>query len=620
MAGGLFSHYQQTAQKQYASNPANFAVGQNKVWEELSPSEKASSLFKEYGKKTADFAGEVAVGMKDAVTETAVGLADVALRTSPIETVRNIGSGIQEVAKRQPGVPMGLAYEKGVFESKARPLMLEKLTGQQLKNPDGSVNWDFARKFVGRTMEAPTYAYAGAVKGAELVGKGLLSRIITRTASTIPEAGINTGLQAFEDGSTENAGVNFLANALLMSGVSNVVGEIKLPKDILNKTVSDIEVQVGKLTPEQKIDVQDALKQGVKSEEILTNLQKVVKNEVTPDEVATKVNAAVEPPKVETPEVKVETPQSPLLQEAGKYKSAEEFVDAKVFDKTNPLPTADQAGFLKTLSSEEKTVVERLKDIEFRRASLNRDAGYKPNVISKEDTAFYKENVGKYKKRFNDYISEANNIKSQLTDLYNKAQGGALKTEPKTVEVPRSQMPVGTGQEKVSRLEARMTGNLGKLTPEQIDEIGLSTYKQMNRAEQKTAAIDYVTKNPDDALKIISGEMEPPKGILKNSIYVAMDALGHEDQALALKIASAASTRGGQELNILKELSADSPVTAMREVSDARIQATEKRLKSGSVAKTRNEITGTAKKTVDKTVTRAIKEDWNNFVDAIKCK
>ena len=738
MAGGLFSHYQQKSQKQYASNPANFAVGQNKVWEELSSTEKASSLFQEYGKKTVDFSKEVGVGMAKAVAETGTALADTALRTSPIETARNVASGIQEVMKGTSGVPVSLAFEKGFQESKARPLMFEKLTGENLKNKDGTVNWDFARKFVGRAMEGPTYAYAGGVQAGELIGKGLLSRILTRTASTLPEAGINTALQAGEQGNTDNIGQNFLINALLMSGVSNVVGEIKLPKDILNNTVSDIETQVGKLTPEQKIDVQDALKQGVKSDEILANLKKVVKNEITPEEVAAKVNAAIVPKEpldatsvasyIDKNGVKVttrlskqelevladeirtipaakdgnsqihldaETPvlkdavkdgtarevsrdefiaghpqakevfektrvqgESPLLQEARKYESAEEFVkaqgtplyrgatkDSMLRDRGRGTSFSTDKSVAEKFVTNDQTGAPRTNGVmgEFVLPSDAKVLDASSLTASKIKADLNRTNIVKYAKengydaiRFGDKTAKGTGwaseeeirilnhdkikTKSQLTDLYNKAQGGAPKAEPKTVEVLQSQTPVGTGQEKVSRLEARMTGNLGKLTPEQIDEIGLSTYNQMNKAEQIKGAAEYVTANPNDVIKILSGEMEPPKGLLRNSIYVAAENAAHDDAGLARKLASLQSTRLGQELSILSEAMEDSPVKAMRDVSDARIQAVERRLKSGSVSKTRNEITKKAKESVDKTVTKAIKEDWASFVESISCR
>lgn len=592
--GGLFSHYQQKAQKQYSSNPANFAVGQNKVWEELSSTEKASSLFQEYGKKTADFSKEVGKGIVKAATETAVVIGDVAQRISPAENIRNTTAGLREVAKNQPGVPQDIAYQKGFQEDKARPLMLEKLTGDSLKNEDGTVNWDFARKFVGRSMEAPTYVYAGGVKAAELAGKGLLSRIVTRTASTLPEAGINTALQTGQEGTTENLGANFLANALLMSGVSNVVGEIRLPKDILNKTVSDIEGQVGKLTPEQKVDVQDALKQGVKSEEILTNLEKVKNNTVTPEEVAEIVNRNITPKEsldatsvasyIDKSGVKVTTRLSKRELEI-------------LADEIRTIPVAKDGNSQIHLDAETPVLQDAVKDGTAREVSRDEFISGHPQA----------------KEVFEKTTQDTEPPKLEPTPVIKDVEA------PSTVKVPQSQMPVGTGKEKVSRLEARMTGNLGKLTPEQIDELGLSTYNQMNKADQIKSAAEYVTENPDDGIKILSGEMEPPKGILKNSIYVAMENAAHDDAGLARRLASLGSTRAGQELSILTEALEDSPVKSMREVSDARIQATEKRLKSGSVTKTRNEITGTAKKVVEKTVTKAIKEDWNSFVDAIKC-
>lgn len=672
---GELSHKAARLKQKYSSDPKNFAYAQTKVWDELSPLEKASSMFQEYTSKGAALAKEVGSGMKTAATEAIVTGADIKERLSPTEFGANINAGIKEVITGDKNVPASIRFQKGRAERQARPLMMERLTGQQLKNEDGTVNWDFARKFVGRAMEIPTYGYAGAVQGSSLVGKGLLTRLLTRTARSVPEAGVNTAIQTFEEGSTENWKTNMLANTLLMSGVSNIAGEIKFPTEVLNKTIGDIEGQVGKLTPEQKLDVQDALRQGVKSEDILTNLQKVVKNEVTPDEVAAKVNAAVESPKVETPEAKVETPDDPLLQEARKYKSAEEFTNSSpsyyhVTDSANAssiekggftgkvgersmaskgdmqggtflYPEKESAGgFSKNFKN--PATIETKVNGKIYDANRETKYGWEDNLQTQEIASDPKILAQLKKDGYVGVTStelgtpatfvfdpSAIKTKSQLTDIWKKAQGETPKLEstpiiketetPKEVKVPQSQMPVGTGKEKVSRLEARMTGNLGKLTPEQIDTIGLATYKQMNKADQIKAAAEYVTANPDNVIKILSGEMEPPKGLLKNSIYVAAENLAHDDAGLARKLASLQSTRLGQELSILTEALEDSPVKAMREVSDARIQATEKHLKSGSVSKTRTEITKKAKESVDKTVAKAIKEDWNSFVDAIKC-
>lgn len=306
---GIFSYNKARLYQKYSTDPKNFAYGQEKVWSELNPIEKASSLFQQYSSK----AGEMAVGMGKAVAETGASIADTALRMSPLEPLRNVASGIGEVINpEQPGSSAIQSYQKGVAESQARPLLFEKLTGENLKNTDGSVNWDLARKFVGRAIEAPTYFAAATVKSSELIGKGLLSRILARTVKTLPLAGINTAIQKGEEGTTQGLGTSFLANALLLSGVSNLAGEIKFPKEVLNDTVSKVEKEIGTLTPEQKVDIHASLKQGIKPEDIINNLKKVVSNKVTPDEVATIINKQVEN-KVSTTPIKSQPPQEGVI-------------------------------------------------------------------------------------------------------------------------------------------------------------------------------------------------------------------------------------------------------------------------------------------------------------------
>ena len=261
--------------------------------------------------------------------ETGAAILDTAVRTSPLESVINTASGISSVVSGPANVPASLRYNQGVQESKGRKTLFEKVSGKELTNPDGSINWDAGRQFIGRAAEAPTYVYSGAVQGAEMAGKGLLTRLLTRTIKSTPEASVNTGIQQFEQGNTENIGTNFLANALLLSGISNIAGEVRFSKEVAKKTISDIESEIGTLSLSEKADVLESIKQGVKPADIVENVRKVKNNEVAPEELATKINeqAGVSEPKQKT-EVKT-TPEDPLLQEARKYKSAEDFVKAQ---------------------------------------------------------------------------------------------------------------------------------------------------------------------------------------------------------------------------------------------------------------------------------------------------
>ncbi|MCR4324146.1 MAG: RelA/SpoT domain-containing protein [Candidatus Curtissbacteria bacterium] len=203
---------------------------------------------------------------------------------------------------------------------------------------------------------------------------------------------------------------------------------------------------------------------------------------------------------------------------------------------------------------------------------------------------------------------EADKIRS------NKIANDLMKGESE-IKVPRNQLPVGEGKEKLSRLEARVTKSLDKAPQEIKDQLGLSTYKEMSKKENIAKASDYVSKNPNEALAVLAGEKEAPKGILRNSIYVAMQNLAEGDVALARRLASLQSTRLGQELSILTEIDPDSPVKLMSDIVKVREEAFKRRY-SG---KTPTEMSNKVVADIQKRVKTPDKYDWGKFVESIKC-
>lgn len=184
------------------------------------------------------------------------------------------------------------------------------------------------------------------------------------------------------------------------------------------------------------------------------------------------------------------------------------------------------------------------------------------------------------------------------------------------VNVPRSQLPVAVteGKEKVSKLEARMKGVVGEATPEQIKELGLSTFKQMNQNDQIAKAADYVTKNPEDALRVLKGEIEPPKGLIPESIYIALTETAKGDLELATKLSSLQATSIGQRMGILRKLNKNSPVKIMGDIYKIREENIIKRTK-----KSVKENIDIETKEIKKKVKIPNKNDWNSFIDSIQC-
>lgn len=182
------------------------------------------------------------------------------------------------------------------------------------------------------------------------------------------------------------------------------------------------------------------------------------------------------------------------------------------------------------------------------------------------------------------------------------------------IKIPSAQMPVGEGKVKVSRLEARTKDVLGEMSQEEIDRLGLTTYNQMNKKENITLASKYVAENTEQALRVIKGEIDPPAGMLKNSIYVALKALGAENTDIALKIASLGSTRMGQEISILSEIDKDSPVSMMEDVVKTRIEAFERKTGRKSSAKIKNEVSK-----IDAEMKAPSGRQWDSFLKDILC-
>lgn len=397
----------------------------------------------------------------------------------------------------------------------------------------------------------------------------------------------------------------------------------------------ELSLKIATTDNEKKIST---LLKGTVPDDQISQLSRIFKNmedEVEIDKILQEFRAkdvpTVTPKETGVPIEKVEiTPSKvdPLLQEAKKYKSAEEFVDAKIFDKQNPLPTADQNGFLKTLSTEDKQIVERLKDIEFRRASLNRDTGYKPNKISNEDAAFYKENVGKYKKRFNDYISEANNIKSQLTDLYNKAQGGVEKkipkTEPKKTEAPKKKAESKKEEPRPTKTKSGLSATtLRDATKsgmeKELRDLDVPELDTLNMAEQADKAVKLIMEDEDLAIRIAIGDENPPAGLKVGSVYSAVKemAIKNGDIDLIMRLATSENINAlarefGQEVKAFDSGIARDPVKVIKQILDIRKEA------AGDTATA--DVKAAIKDMKDKVVkTDTTDTDVASFITGIKC-
>jgi hypothetical protein len=193
---------------------------------------------------------------------------------------------------------------------------------------------------------------------------------------------------------------------------------------------------------------------------------------------------------------------------------------------------------------------------------------------------------------------------------------GTLKPKP-TPTAPLK--PIGEGATKTSKLGASVQQKAidKKLT----DTLGdLPKYSSINMKEQAAYATELLASDEARAIRIARGFEVPPSNVLPESIYTAVENKALADGNIELLRQLAQSTRVGeatamgQRIRALAERDPDSAVTHIRQISEARQAALEKRTKTSvaeAVQKTASEI--------KRNIKEPTKTDWNMFVESLKC-
>jgi hypothetical protein len=152
----------------------------------------------------------------------------------------------------------------------------------------------------------------------------------------------------------------------------------------------------------------------------------------------------------------------------------------------------------------------------------------------------------------------------------------------------------------------------------------LPEYEKVSVDDQAEQALKILVTDPAYALDIALGKVEPPPGLLPESMFnaVEVDALARGDAETLLQLATQSSlvsdaTVMGQRLRMLAERNPDSPVSMMKDVIKEKQKALEK--KTGkSTSENVKEETAKLKESIDKA--KPDKMDWRAFIESIKCK
>jgi hypothetical protein len=190
-------------------------------------------------------------------------------------------------------------------------------------------------------------------------------------------------------------------------------------------------------------------------------------------------------------------------------------------------------------------------------------------------------------------------------------------------EAPAQITVKGTGETKARGLSAGVEAKAieNRLTSGFAD---LPEYEKVNIKEQASQAHELMTKDYEQAKRIAMGTEAPPKDLLPESVFVAVedraikegDVNTLRDLATRSDLATQATTMG-QRLRTLAERNPDSPVSAIREVAKAREKAATDRPKGRDLRTTRRETTNQIKSEIKKAA--PTRETWSSFVESLKC-
>lgn len=332
-----------------------------------------------------------------------------------------------------------------------------------------------------------------------------------------------------------------------------------------------------------------------------------------------------QPGKTKVEEAVVENIPEDLAVEAKKFKSAEEFISfyenkTKDFEfgdvKTDASKFVESFTTFSQQPAVQKIYTEGGNDTQALRLLYDTvtktELPQKSAEIKKSDRV---EEGSKTKEKETEAKKKKSKKQKRVGEEKKTRKETKVKEKKRAKSVPRDQLPQGAGKKKVSRLEARVRRVLENVTEDQQKELGLATYKQLSKKENIKKAVEFVKSNPEDAMKILTGEIDAPKGILRNSIYVAMEQLAKGDLALARRLASLQATRFGQEISILTELDPDSAVKVMRDIIQIREKAFAKRFKNRTTDDVKAEIV----KEIDQKIKTPSKADWSSFLNEIEC-
>jgi len=321
------------------------------------------------------------------------------------------------------------------------------------------------------------------------------------------------------------------------------------------------------------------------------------------------------------------------MEEAKKYKSAEEFIDSlPVGGKPGRELGRGEAFYISiNKPSLNKLSSEELSKIGFKNGKLPEKItiyrgvprGGKLNLVSgdyvatnRNTAAAYGGEVQKLEVRPEDLvIGRGNNVLvyrgkpeetiNKLTDIYNQAQ---KETKPKEVAQEKTPSKIAKSIQQKA-IEQKLTKGFADI----------AGYDKITIEDQARKASELIS-DIEKARRVIRGEEQLPTGLRGTALITAAEEYikqtGNKELAYELAnspLVSETST-AAQELRLAAEREPDSLAQKLTELRKAKEEAIKKRTGKKVKEAVKDEVTK-----IKKQVKKVDKYDWNNFVKSIEC-
>ncbi len=180
----------------------------------------------------------------------------------------------------------------------------------------------------------------------------------------------------------------------------------------------------------------------------------------------------------------------------------------------------------------------------------------------------------------------------------------------------------GTGELKTRTLAQGVEDSAieGKLTESFGD---LPEYHELSMADQAAKASELIRADYDNAKAIALGRVQPPRDVLPESVFVALEkhALAAGDVETLRQLATeskltTAATTMGQRIRTLGERDPASPVGALQEIARSREAAVKRSVADIDQAKA--EAVSAIKTSIREAA--STRSDWASYIDGITCK